>query len=222
MAQSASLPGASSRGLWILGPWQDWLLFIGTPALILPLVSLARMRVRIEDLVLFVASFGALGHHFPGLLRAYGDRELFDRFKRALRGRAALPRGRVRVLRQPGFQRPDASWRYAWGVWHGLAQTYGFLRIYDAKVRSTATLTCRLDLAMCVVWFCGLVVLSPTRLHRVLELFYASGGPVVPAAWLRSARAVAQVGAGRGHARLPGPSARGLASRSKAAARSSS
>jgi tetratricopeptide (TPR) repeat protein len=190
MAQSARLPGTSSRGLWILGPWQDWLLFIGTPALILPLVSLAQMRVRIEDLVFFVASFGALGHHFPGLLRAYGDRELFDRFK-------------VRFVVAPLFLvavcvfcvSQDFSGltlvAYAWGVWHGLGQTYGFLRIYDAKVRSSARLTCRLDLAMCVVWFCGLVVLSPTRLHRVLELFYASGGPVVPAAWLRSGRALA-------------------------------
>jgi hypothetical protein len=71
MAQSASLPGASWP-LWILGPWQDWLLFIGTPALILPLVLLARTRVRIEDLAFFVASFGAVG---------------------ALRRCAALPRG---------------------------------------------------------------------------------------------------------------------------------
>jgi tetratricopeptide (TPR) repeat protein len=176
--------------LWILGPWQDWLLFIGTPALILPLVSLAQLRVRIEDLVLFVASFGALGHHFPGLLRAYGDRELFDRFKERF---VVAPLFLVAVCVFCVSQGWSglALVAYAWGVWHGLAQTYGFLRIYDAKVRSAATLTCRLDLAMCVTWFCGLVVLSPTRLHRVLELFYSSGGPVVPAAWLRSARAVA-------------------------------
>jgi tetratricopeptide (TPR) repeat protein len=191
MAQSAILSGASRR-LWILGPWQDWLLFIGTPALILPLVLLAQTRVRIEDLAFFVASFGALGHHFPGLLRAYGDRELFQRFQ-------------VRFVVAPLFLvavcvfcvSQDLSGltlvAYAWGVWHGLAQTYGFLRIYDAKVQSSATLTCRLDLAMCVAWFGGLVLLSPTRMHRVLEMFYASGGPVVPAAWLQGARAVAQV-----------------------------
>lgn len=190
MGRSAHRQAASSTSLWILGPWQDWLLFIGTPALILPLVSLARMRVRIEDLVFFVASFGALGHHFPGLLRAYGDRELFDRFKARF---VVAPLFLVAVCVFCVSQ--DFSGltlvAYAWGVWHGLAQTYGFLRIYDAKVRSSATLTCRLDLAMCVTWFGGLVVLSPTRLHRVLELFYASGGPVVPAAWLQGTRAVA-------------------------------
>jgi tetratricopeptide (TPR) repeat protein len=191
MAQSATLPGASRR-LWILGPLQDWALFIGTPVLILPVVWLARTRVRIEDLAFFVASFGAVGHHFPGLLRAYGDRDLFRRFK-------------VRFVVAPLFLVTVCVFcfsqdftglilvLYLWGVWHGLAQTYGFLRIYDAKVQSQATLTCRLDLAMCVAWFVGLVVLSPTRLHRVLEMFYASGGSVVPAAWLQGARAVAQV-----------------------------
>ena len=137
MAQSASLSGEARR-LWILGPWQDWLLFIGTPALILPLVLLARTRVRIEDLAFLVASFGAVGHHFPGLLRAYGDRELFQRFQ-------------VRFVVAPLFLVAVCVFcisqefsgltlvLYAWGVWHGLAQTYGFLRIYDAKVQSSAT-----------------------------------------------------------------------------------
>jgi tetratricopeptide (TPR) repeat protein len=191
MAESATLPGASRR-LWILGPWQDWLLFIGTPALILPLVFLARTRVRLEDMALFVAAFGALGHHFPGMLRAYGDRELFERF-------------RVRFIVAPLFLVAVCVFcvsqelsgltliLYAWGVWHGLAQTYGFLRIYDAKVQSSARLTCRLDLAMCVAWFGGGVLLSPTRMHRVLEMFYASGGPVLPAAWVQGARVAAEV-----------------------------
>jgi tetratricopeptide (TPR) repeat protein len=191
VAQSASLPGASPR-LWILGPWPDWLLFIGTPALILPLVWLARARVRIEDLAFLVASFGAVGHHFPGLLRAYGDPELFERFRMRF---VAAPLFLVAVCVFCISQELNGLTLvlYLWGVWHGLAQTYGFLRIYDAKVQSQATLTCRLDLAMCVAWFGGLVVLSPTRMQRVLELFYRSGGPVVPAAWLQGARTVAQV-----------------------------
>jgi tetratricopeptide (TPR) repeat protein len=189
MAQS--FPGQSRR-LWILGPWQDWLLFIGTPALILPVVSLARTGVRIEDLAVLVTAFGATGHHFPGLLRAYGDRELFQRFKvRFVVAPLFLVAVCVLCVSQEFTGLTLVA--YAWGVWHGLAQTYGFLRIYDGKVRSSATLTCRLDLAMCVVWFVGLVVLSPTRLHRVLEMFYSSGGPVVPAAWLQGARGVAQV-----------------------------
>ena len=191
MAQSASLSHAPRR-LWILGPWQDWLLFIGTPALILPLVWLARTRVRIEDLAFFVAAFGALGHHFPGLLRAYGDPELFQRFK-------------VRFVVAPLFLVAVCVFcvsqeltgltlvLYAWGVWHGLAQTYGFLRIYDAKVLSSATLTCRLDLAMCVAWFGGLVVLSPTRCTACSRCSMRAEGPSCPPRGSQGARVVAQV-----------------------------
>jgi len=185
MAESASVLSAPKR-LWILGPWQDGLLFIATPLLILPLVLLARTRIPVEDLAICVASFGALGHHFPGMLRAYGDRELFQRF-------------RVRFVVAPIFLVAVCVFcasrqlgglillLYVWGVWHGLAQTYGFLRIYDAKVQSSARLTCRLDMAMCVAWFGGAVLLSPTRMHRLLEMFYASGGPLVPAPWVHAA-----------------------------------
>jgi len=82
---------------------------------------------------------------------------------------------------------------YLWGIWHGLAQTYGFLRIYDAKVQSSARLTCRLDLAMCVAWFVGGVALSPTRGRVVLEMLYKSGLPVVPAEWVGAIRSAAIV-----------------------------
>ena len=40
-----------------------------------------------------------------------------------------------------------------WGIWHGMAQTYGFMRIYDAKVGSSSNLTARLDLMMVALWF---------------------------------------------------------------------
>ena len=67
--------------LWILGPTWDLALFVGTPLLILPAMWLAMQQFAIEDIALFVASFGALGHHMPGMIRAYGDRALFERFK---------------------------------------------------------------------------------------------------------------------------------------------
>ena len=31
--------------------------------------------------LLAVAAFASIGHHLPGFLRAYGDRELFRRFR---------------------------------------------------------------------------------------------------------------------------------------------
>ena len=46
------------------------------------------------------------------------------------------------------------------GVWHGMMQTYGFCRIYDAKVGSFAEVTRRLDFALCGIWFATAVLLS--------------------------------------------------------------
>ena len=66
---------------WILNSWSDLLFFVGTPLLIIPLVSAARTRFTVEEISLYVVAFGATGHHLPGMLRAYGDRALFRRFR---------------------------------------------------------------------------------------------------------------------------------------------
>ena len=78
----ATPPASSGRGaLWILDPWRDFVLIVGAPSIILPALWLAQSRFRPEQIYLFVASFGAVGHHLPGMMRAYGDRFLFERFK---------------------------------------------------------------------------------------------------------------------------------------------
>jgi Tfp pilus assembly protein PilF len=69
---------------------------------------------------------------------------------------------------------------FFWGVWHGLMQTYGFCRIYDAKTGTFDALTRRLDFAMCVIWFATAVVLSPYRLSDTLDTYYMCGGPFIP------------------------------------------
>ena len=81
---------------------------------------------------------------------------------------------------------------FFWGVWHGMMQTYGFCRIYDAKMGSFAALTRRLDFATCAIWFAAAVLLSPERMTDTLETFYASGGPYIgpDSAAQRSARRV--------------------------------
>jgi len=60
-----------------------------------------------------------------------------------------------------------------------MMQTYGFCRIYDAKVSGKAAARARTDLALCFAWFLGAVVLSPMRFRTCLDLYYESGGPVV-------------------------------------------
>src|SRR5947199_8462024 len=77
-----AVPAAAPRtSLWILDSWRDLILYVGTPLLLLPAFALAQARRSPQDSDLFVAAFGAMGHHLPGMIRAYGARALFHRFK---------------------------------------------------------------------------------------------------------------------------------------------
>src|SRR5437588_9427498 len=173
-----AVPAASRPKLWILDSWRDLILYVGTPLLLVPVFALAQTRWRPQDIYLFVAAFGAMGHHLPGMIRAYGDRALFDRFK-------------WRFILAPLFLLAVCTaffwWDlkgillvvFFWGVWHGLMQTYGFCRIYDAKTGTFDVLTRRLDFATCVIWFATAVALSPYRLSDTLDIYYMCGGPFI-------------------------------------------
>ena len=172
---------AAKASLWILDRWRDLLLFVGTPVLLIPIFTAAQARWSAQDIFLFVGAFGAMGHHLPGMIRAYGDRALFRRF-------------RTRFIVAPLVLLAVCIWSsvyniqaiqlvaLAWGIWHGMMQTYGFCRIYDAKASGKATARARTDLALCFAWFLGAVMLSPLRFRTCLDLYYESGGPVVPPA----------------------------------------
>src|SRR6266852_301865 len=166
------------RNVWILDSWRDLILYVGTPLLLVPLFALIQARWSAQDIYLFVAAFGAMGHHLPGMIRAYGDRALFERF-------------RWRFVIAPIFLLATCVTFYwwdakgivlivfLWGVWHGMMQTYGFCRIYDAKTGSFEALTRRLDFATCGIWFATAIVLSPARMTDALDGFYASGVPFI-------------------------------------------
>jgi tetratricopeptide (TPR) repeat protein len=183
--QTVPAAPATAKNLWILDSWRDLILYVGTPLLILPLFALAQMRWSAQDIYLFVAAFGAMGHHMPGMIRAYGDRVLFERFK-------------WRFIFAPIFLAATCVaftvWDlkgiilvvFFWGVWHGMMQTYGFCRIYDAKMGSFATLTRRLDFATCAIWFAAAVLLSSARMTDTLEALYGSGVPFIPPALLHN------------------------------------
>ena len=180
----------SGRSFWILNSWRDLLLYVGTPLLLVPLFALAQMRWGAQDIYLFVAAFGAMGHHLPGMIRAYGDRALFERF-------------RWRFICAPVFLLAvclSFTWWdmkgitlvvFFWGVWHGMMQTYGFCRIYDAKAGSFAALTRRLDFATCAIWFAAAVLLSSSRMTDTLRFYYACGAPFIPPAVLHYLRQLA-------------------------------
>jgi tetratricopeptide (TPR) repeat protein/branched-subunit amino acid transport protein len=170
---------SSKRSLWILDGWRDLILYVGTPLLLVPIFAVAQARWSGQDIYLFVAAMGSMGHHLPGMIRAYGDRALFQRFRR-------------RFLFAPIFLLSICIAFYIWdlnaiflvvffwGVWHGMMQTYGFCRIYDAKSGSFAARTRRLDFAVCGTWFATAVLFSSDRMMTTLNIFYASGGPYIP------------------------------------------
>lgn len=185
MALAASVPTASPSlpgGPWLLDLRRDLLLFIATPALLIPLFALLRRGADDASIVAVVAAFGATGHHLPGLLRAYGDRELFARFRtRFVLGPlllAALCLGMSFAdLRGLMFL------SITWGTWHGLAQVYGLGRIYDARTGYFSPRAAKLDKALCIAWFGGGLVLSSGRSADLLEELYKCGvPPIAPAA----------------------------------------
>jgi len=182
IAQGGEGQRESSR--WILDSCRDLLLFIGTPILIVPLGLAANSRLSLEEIALYVAAFGAVGHHLPGMMRAYADRELFERFRlRFLLSPLFLLT--ICILFELGKLHGLQVLLLLWGVWHGLAQVYGFVRIYDVKAGSVVPLTARLDWCMCVAWFGAGMLYSPGRMALLLDAFYQSGGRLLPTIGVR-------------------------------------
>lgn len=130
LASPEAVPAPASG--WILSPVYDWLLFIGAPVVCILTLLPLRAIWNSEQLAILLLAFFTFGHHFPSFLRAYGDRELFARY-------------RWRFLLAPPIVFLSALWFdarqlhglivfvFAWDIWHVLMQQYGFMRIYDSK-----------------------------------------------------------------------------------------
>lgn len=172
-------PAAGKKSPWILGGWPDLLFFIGTPAVLIPVFIAAQTRWSAQDIFMFVSAFGAMGHHLPGMIRAYGDKTLLQRFKTRF---IVAPVALLAICIWSSLYNVQAVQlvALAWGIWHGLMQTYGFCRIYDGKASASAPGRARADFALCIAWFVAAVLLSPLRFRSSLELYYESGGPVIP------------------------------------------
>ena len=190
MAQgdSARAPAGASR--WIIGPGWDLLLFVATPLLILPVLWFSRRSFSPDAIFAFVAAFGATGHHLPGMMRAYGDRALFRRFRHRFTVVPLLLLATTLPLLFTDLRQGMLVILVLWGFWHGLMQVYGFARIYDAKVGDHDPRTARLDWLLCLAWFGVGLINSDGRVFQMLEVFYQAGGVLVDPGWVTGFRSL--------------------------------
>lgn len=186
--KSASRPPA-----WIISPLWDLTLLVGSPLAIVPaLLWLGDHWASPETISLAVLAFASAGHHLPGFLRAYGERDLFRRFRWRflLAPPAALA---VSLLFATQSLSGLALVMLLWATWHGLMQTYGFLRIYDLKRGLRDAWTARLDWALCLGLFAGGVLFSDARVAHLAETCWLAGGPALSAEALAAARTAGAV-----------------------------
>jgi hypothetical protein len=186
-AGRASITPVAARSPWIISPVYDLAYLIAAPLAILPLVSLAAQNLSSEQIWLFAASFASIGHHLPGFLRAYGDRELFQRFRWRFLLMPPLILAVVALVMWQELHTVEVLLLF-WATWHVLMQTYGFMRIYDLKRGLAHPTAARLDLLVCVSAFAAGFVFSDGRMFGLMEALWKSGVPLVDARWLSLAR----------------------------------
>ncbi|HEY0983828.1 tetratricopeptide repeat protein [Schlesneria sp.] len=166
-------------GQWIFNPWIDALFILLTPLVAWPAVlilSSSSELMSAETLSLIVTAFFATGHHLPGLIRAYGDRDLFHRF----RWRFLIAPPLVFLAYFPLYTYHYNLYRLiilVWATWHGLMQVYGFVRIYDAKVGSNSTATAYWDWLVCLCGFITPQLFRDEHVGTTLGHWYSAGGP---------------------------------------------
>ncbi|MSR84107.1 MAG: tetratricopeptide repeat protein [Candidatus Latescibacteria bacterium] len=184
---------------WIINRPADLFFFIGTPLICLGVLLLASLSFRSADIALFVLAFFAVGHHLPGLMRAYGEKELFARYK-------------ARFIVTPFLVAALVGWSVfnghlgffiflaLWDLWHFFMQHFGFMRIYELKRRRPTLLSARLDWLLSAAWLGYVVIASPHYLINFLERCQRYGFGLYTwispewVGWLRSGMLVATVG----------------------------
>jgi len=157
---------------------------VATPLVIVPVVWLVyRYLATPEQIDLVVASFASLGHHLPGFMRCYGDRELFERFKWRFLFMPPLFVATSMFFTWNGLHGLMMVIVF-WGGWHGLMQLYGFMRIYDMKRGWHDGLTATLDFWLCFAIFLAGTVFSEARMYGMMAALWNSGVPLLEPIWL--------------------------------------
>jgi hypothetical protein len=139
----AAVPARVPSG-WIISPLWDSVLFIGAPLVCMASLLPLSLFWTSDQTAIFLLAFFTFGHHFPGFVQTYGDRELFAR-------------SRLRFLLAPPIIFATVLWFdvkdlhglvifvSAWDIWHVLMQHYGFMRIDDAKQGEVNAAASRMD-----------------------------------------------------------------------------
>ncbi len=186
---TATAVGPPQRRVWIVSPWWDLAYVVLTPLAIVPLVLiLSHEWLTPEQIALAAISFASLGHHLPGFMRAYGDRELFARYRWRFLLAPPLVFAVALLFTPPRLlaERLGIPWQHlhglelvllVWGTWHGLMQIFGFMRIYDLRQGRNDPRTARLDFWLCLALFAVGVVFSDMRCFGVAQAMWQAGLP---------------------------------------------
>lgn len=176
----ASASSMRTRQNWILDPFQDTLLVIAAPVLVL-VAALAAFRIFGAEAAAGFIIVGhivfTVAHHLPTFIRIYGDVELFKRFKWSFLLAPVVPLAcSAGVLGYLDYkQYPVEYFLYLyimlalWDPWHFLRQHYGFMRIYDRPNAAPRHIAARMDLALSVAWFVYIMLASGTWLASMLS-----------------------------------------------------
>lgn len=169
---AASAPPA--RSPWFHSAPFDLLLILGVPFFTWPLVMAGQNAWGaglLGELILLTAT----GHYFATFVRAYGDRELFARFRIRFVIAPLVLLGVCVGMFASGHSSSLLLVTTGWAFWHWLAQAFGFARIYDIKVGSYRRLTTWLDKALVITGFVGAVMLNPGSIVSFGRVFLDAG-----------------------------------------------
>lgn len=165
------------RSPWFHSAPFDLVLLLGAPLLIWPLITLAAGATSpalLNQLILLSAT----GHYFATFVRAYGDRELFQRFRTRLLLTPAVLLVTCIALFSTGHTGALLLVTAGWALWHWLAQAFGFARIYDIKVGSFRPLTAWLDKLLVITGFVAAIALNDGALAEFAKAFLNAGLPL--------------------------------------------
>ena len=162
------MTNAPTRQSWIINLPCDMLFLIGIPLFSLGALLMASNYYSSADIAWFVLAFFAVGHHLPGFMRAYGERELFALHK------AQFLIAPVVIAAFVGWSVYNGHLGFfiflaLWDMWHFFMQHYGLMRIYEIKQHKPFNLSSRLDWLLIAVWYGYIIIASPHYLINFLE-----------------------------------------------------